>query len=250
MAQHSRSPANKSESHGVRANALGDSRDKRLQGLSKCFCFDDLSEDALKEVAESADLRQFKRGEYILHEGDPPTFFQVILEGRVKVYKQSTSGKDVILGVVTVGQALNGVVLFEPRPHSMSAQALDDVTIVRVRREDYLALVKRYPTVALKIIGMLDKILDTAYNRLVDVVGETAEQRVCNALYMLNEKFGNELDFTTEAIGDLAGIRTETAIRILGKLKELRVIDSPGRGKLRILSPVALKSLSRGPFYI
>jgi len=67
---------------------------------------------------------------------------------------------------------------------------------------------------------------------------------------MLNDKFGNELDFTAESIGDLAGIRTETAIRILGKLKELRVIDSPGRGKLRILNQVGLSSLSRGPFYI
>ena len=250
MAQQSKCLANRSGSNNGCVNTLGDSPDKRLQGLKKCLCFDDLSEDALKEVAESANLRYFKRGAHILHEGDPPTFFQVIQEGRVKVFKQSTSGKDVILGVVSPGQALNGVVLFEPRPHSMSAQALDDVTIIRVRRDDYLALVKRHPSVALKIIGMLDKILDTAYNRLVDVIGESAEQRVCNALYMLNEKFGNELEFTTESIGDLAGIRTETAIRILGKLKESRVIDSPGRGKLRILNQVGLRSLSRGPFYI
>lgn len=224
--------------------------DEKIQALKGCLCFTHLSEDLLKDAAASATLRRFKRGEFILQEGDLPIVFQVIQKGHVKIFKQTASGKNFIMSVLSPGQALNGVVVLEGRPHFVSAQALDDVSIIRVRREDYLTLLERHPSVALKIIGILDKVLASTYDRVIDIVGERAEQRVCNILFMLHKGFGNELSFTTGEIADMAGTTAETAIRVLTRFKELHVIDRTGRRKLRILDEAELKNLSRGPFYL
>ncbi len=227
-----------------------DQQDQKISCFKECFTLNHLSDDVLKELASSAILRNYRKGEFILQEGDPPNFFQLIQKGRAKIFKQTTSGKDFIIGVMSPGQALNATVLVEGRPHFVSAQAMEATTVIRIRRQDYLDLLDRHPSIALRVIATLNKVINSHTERLVDMVGEQATQRVCNILYMLQEKFGDELCFTREELADLAGMASETVIRVLTKLKAHRVIRSAGRGKLRIVDHGELKSLSRGPFYI
>ena len=92
----------------------------------------------------------------------------------------------------------------------------------------------------------LEQALRCSYDRLMDAVGERANQRVCNVLYMLRGKFGSVLRFSGEEIGELSGTTTETTIRILSTLKQLRVIDS-SRREIHILDDLELKNLSHFP---
>jgi CRP-like cAMP-binding protein len=223
---------------------------EKIQGLKHCVCFTHLTEDSLKDAAVSATIRHYKRGEYILREGDLPSFYQVIQTGLVKILKQASSGRNFVLTVHSPGEVLNGVALVEGHPHFVSAQALDNVSIIRVRREDYLTLLERHPTAALRIIDIMDKVLAGTYERLVDIVGEHSDQRICNVLYMLYGKFGKELGFTTEEIADLAGTRGETASRVLARLKDLRIVVREGKRKLRIANEPGLANLSQGPFHL
>ena len=168
----------------------------------------------------------------------------------MKLFKQSPSGKSFIHGVLSPGQTLNATALFGSRPHFVSAQAMEPLTLIRVRREDYVNFVGSHPSVALKVMNTLDKLLNSTYERLLDVVGERVEQRVCNVLYMLLVKFGEQLSFTNEEIANMGGMSTETAIRVLAKLKERKVIRGSGRGRITVLVRDELKNLSRGPYYL
>jgi CRP-like cAMP-binding protein len=124
------------------------------------------------------------------------------------------------------------------------------VVVLRARRDDFLALLNRHPSVAVKIIDILHKVIASTYDRLIDLAGERAEQRICNVLYMLHGKFGSELKFTTAEIAELAGMTPETAIRVLTRLKTLKIIGSHQRGTILVLDHTLLKDISRGPFLI
>ena len=62
--------------------------------------------------------------------------------------------------------------------------------------------------------------LDIEYNRIVDIIGEEVELRVVHSLFMLANKFGPNLQLKREELANYAGTTTETAIRILSKLRK------------------------------
>jgi CRP-like cAMP-binding protein len=63
---------------------------------------------------------------------------------------------------------------------------------------------------------------------------------------MLSAKLGSTLPFTRQEIAGMAGTTTETAIRVMGHLKERGIISSV-RGKVTILDEEKLRLLSEGP---
>jgi CRP-like cAMP-binding protein len=208
--------------------------------------FAGLSEDQLSEIAAVATLRYFKKGELIFRQGDPPNFFHVVQQGMVKTYKVSAFGKHIIVKIASFGDTLNASALFGEK-HFVSAQAIDEVMVLSIRKKEYLSLVNKYPLIAMNIVTILGKGLDNEYERILDLVGETVEHRLCNFLFMLFIKFGTTLSLTREELGELAGTTTETTIRVLSKLKAAGIISS-SRGKIVILDQAKLQSLAQNHY--
>ena len=63
---------------------------------------------------------------------------------------------------------------------------------------------------------------------------------------MLHAKSGPTLPFTRQDIAEMAGVTTETAIRIMGRLKAGGIIGS-SRGKIVVLDENKLRLLTEGP---
>jgi CRP-like cAMP-binding protein len=198
--------------------------------------------DTLTQLASLAAPYLFKKGELIFHENDPCRFFHVIKEGRVKNFKQSGLGRHFTASVGGPGDTLNTVVLFSGNPYFLSAQAMDDAVLLRVKRDDYVSITIKDQNYLVQQLSISEQVVRSCCDRLLDAVGERAEQRVYNMLHMLYAKFGSELRFTSEEIGELSGTTTETVIRIFAGLKNLNVIGSERRN-IHILNGVELKNL-------
>ena len=220
---------------------------RKLEVFKQSPLFGHLSEAELSEIADLATPCHFAKGEFIFHEGDPPNFCYVIQEGRVKIFKESFSGKAFTVKVADRGDTLHAVVLFEGKPRWASAQAMDEVTLLRIRREEFLSFVIKRLSILMKVIDILGDQTHSAHERLIDLVGERVEQRLLNVLNMLCYKFGTTLFFTCEELADLAGTTTETVIRTMNKLKKSGLISS-SRGKIRILDETRLHRSSDGPY--
>jgi CRP-like cAMP-binding protein len=223
--------------------------EKKIRGFQLSSVFKDFSEDSLRGIAGAARFRHYSKGEYVVNEGDPPSVFRLMYEGRVKYFKEAASGAHFIVNVGHPGDAINSSGLIAGWPHISSVQAIDDATILWTSREDFLTFLTQYPSALFRIIDILHRVIASAHDRLIDMAGEKAEQRVCNVLFMLYGKFGSELRFTTSEIAELSGLTTETAIRVMTRLKSLRIICSE-RGVIHVLADSLLKSISRGPFLI
>jgi CRP/FNR family transcriptional regulator, cyclic AMP receptor protein len=136
----------------------------------------------------------------------------------------ASSGKTLTFDITTSGDVLNGSALSTGK-HFVSAQALTDVTVLRIAKPDFFGFVSRYPNLALEIIHLLSFRLQSEYRRLVGVQREEALQRVCASLLSLCSRFGTTLYVTREELADFAGTATETTVRVLSRLKKMGIVS-------------------------
>ena len=218
----------------------------KAQILRDSSIFYSLNDDELSELAELSIERSFMSNEFIFWDGDAPEWFYIIAEGKVKVLKHSSVGKEFIIAFFGPGEMFGEVAVFENKPYPASAQTVAETKVVGIKREDFLSFLANRPQVALGIINVLAGRLRDAQGRLRDLAGERVEQRLANVLLMLSAKLGSTLPFTRQEIAEMVGTTTETAIRVMSNLKDRRIIRSV-RGKVIILDEEKLRLLSEGP---
>ena len=218
----------------------------KAQVLRQSLIFSGLNEGELAELAGLAISRSFRPGEFVLWDGDAPDWFYMVAEGRVKVLKHSSLGKEFIIAFFGPGEMFGEVAVFENKPYPASVQAAAETKVLGIRRQDFLSFLAHRPEVALRIINVLGGRLRDAQGRLRDIAGERVEQRLARTLLMLSSKLGPTIPFTRQEIADMAGTTTETAIRVMSRLKDGGIIRSL-RGKTIIVDETKLRLLSEGP---
>ena len=218
----------------------------KAEVLRQTSIFSGLSDKELNDLASLAVERSFMPGESIFWDGDTPDWFYIVAEGKVKVLKHSSSGKEFIIAFFGPNEMFGEVAVFENQPYPASAQAVVATKVLGIKREDFITFLANRPQVAIGIINILAGRLRVAQTRLKDLAGERVEQRLARTLLMLSSRLGHTLPFTRQEIADMAGTTTETAIRVMSHLKERGIIHSV-RGKVIILDEVKLRLLSEGP---
>ncbi len=218
----------------------------KAQILRHSFVFSSLNDDELGELAKLAIERSLEPNEFIFWDGDAPEWFYIVAEGKVKVLKHSSLGREFIIAFFGPGEMFGEVAVFENKPYPASAQAVAETKVVGIKRDDFLSFLVNRPQIALRIINVLGGRLRDAQSRLGNLAGERVEQRLASVLLMLSSKLGSTLPFTRQDIADMVGTTTETAIRVMSHLKNRGIIRSV-RGKVIILDEEKLRLLSEGP---
>jgi len=218
----------------------------KAQILRNSSIFSSLNDDELGELVDLAIEHSFVPDEFIFWDGDAPEWFYIVAEGKVKVLKHSSLGREFIVAFFSPGEMFGEVAVFENKPYPASAQAATETKVIGIKREDLLTFLANRPQVALRIINVLGGRLRDAQSRLRDLAGERVEQRLASVLLMLSAKLGLTLPFTRQEIADMVGTTTETAIRVMSHLKDRGIIRSV-RGKVIILDEEKLRLLGEGP---
>ena len=218
----------------------------KAQIIKNASIFSSLNDDELSELAALSIEHSYMPNEFIFWDEDAPEWFYIVAEGKVKVLKHSSSGREFIIAFFGPGEMFGEVAVFENKPYPASAQAVTETKVIGVKKDDFLSFLANRPQVALKIISVLGGRLRDAQSRLRDFAGERVEQRLASVLFMLSAKLGPTIPFTRQEIADMAGTTTETAIRTMSTLKDRRIIRSV-RGKVIILDEQKLRLLSEGP---
>jgi len=214
--------------------------------LKKSPVFSVLDNNEISELASTALQRSAVEGETIFWEGDDSAWFYIIAEGKVKIFKSASTGKEVLLSFFGPGEMFGEVAVFENKPYPATAQSLVDTRLIGIRKADFMNFLIKYPLVSLKIIAILSGRLRESQSRLRDLAAERVEQRLARMLIMLSAKMGSTLPFTRQEISDMAGTTTETVIRVFSQWKERGIIDST-RGQIIIQDDLKLKLLADGP---
>src|SRR5207244_13366778 len=92
------------------------------------------------------------RGRVILFENDPGDSLLIVRSGRVKVVLIGEDGREVILGVLGVGQHFGELSLIDEQPRSAHVIAMEDASLIVLRREDFRKRVEENPSVAWSLL--------------------------------------------------------------------------------------------------
>jgi CRP-like cAMP-binding protein len=213
--------------------------------------FRKLKPEDRERVAAVARLATYRRGELIFREGDPSDLFFMVATGRVKVFKMTPSGKDVILEIFGPGDPLGAVAVYEGFPFPASAVALEEVTCITIRKQDFFELLERYPTVVRGLLLGLTFRLVELTNRLADLTGGRVETRFARLFLKLSDESGrNERDgrfiampLSRQELADLTGTTIETAIRIMSRWGKDGIVRTEKEGFM-LLDREALDALA------
>jgi CRP-like cAMP-binding protein len=204
-------------------------------------------------IAEVSRLRQYERGELIFAEGDAPDVFLTIVRGRVKVFKATPAGKEIILEIFGAGDPLGAVAIYEDRPLPASAVALEPTECLSIARQDFFQLLEQHPGLVRGLLSSLTIRLAELTRRLVDLTGARVEARFARLFLKLADRMGKPerggtyvaMPLSRQELADLTGTTIETAIRIMSRWQKEDVVRTDKDGFV-IVGRSALEEVAAG----
>jgi CRP/FNR family transcriptional regulator, cyclic AMP receptor protein len=175
--------------------------------------FASLSEEALRAVEAVCRRRMFKRGETLFYEEDPGNALYIVQTGQVKIVRLAPDGEERILHLEGPGECLGELSLIDGAPRSAKAVALDRVEALVLYREEFLALVDRYPAVARAVMSGLAGMVRRLSEQVQDLTALDVPGRIAKKLLELADSHGQttpdgvqiSLPLTQQELADMVG---------------------------------------------
>ena len=221
--------------------------DKILNIISTIPIFNGLPEDQMVAIKKIAVEKEFNKGEIIFSEGDEGNGFFVVAEGRVKVFKVSTEGKEQILHIFGPGQPFGEVPVFAGQKFPASAQAIDKTRALFFLRISIVNLITANPSLALNMLAVMSKKLRQFAIQIENLSLKEMPARLASYL-LLHADEQDKSDVVTLKIskGQLAstlGTIPETLSRVFAKLSRQKLISVAGK-KITLLDRNGLENLA------
>lgn len=233
------------------ANALAEFKTIALiNTLRSCQLFTGLPQPDLEQIAAVTVVKSLEKEEYLFHEGDVAVGFYIVQRGAVNVHRVSAAGKEQIIHVFRTGDSFAEVALATATGYPADARAIEPTQVLLVQKEGILALLKRQPELALRMLGSMSSHLRVLVGQLEDLTLKDVETRLANWLVKRcanpqSEKPMNiELKMTKRVLAAELGTVSETFSRTLAKFREQKLLQVKGK-TITILSPVRLTELLR-----
>jgi CRP/FNR family transcriptional regulator, cyclic AMP receptor protein len=202
------------------------------------------------EVAAFSQLvreKLYPKGSVILFEDDPGDALFVVRAGRVKVVLVAEDGREVILGILGVGEHFGELSLIDDQPRSAHVVAMEDSTLLVLRREDFRRRVEENPAVAWALLLELSRRLRRADDKIGALVLLDVPGRIARLLLDAADEGGSEAiekPLTHQTIAHVIGASRETVSRAMREFVEAGWITTVKRS-IRIADRAALEKRSQ-----
>jgi CRP-like cAMP-binding protein len=199
--------------------------------------------------------RRFGAGQVLFHMGDEGGSLYIIERGRAKVTIPATSGEELILAILSAGDLLGEISLFDGKPRSATVQALEETEVLCLHRADLLTLMRNRFSIVVQILEVLaQRIRDTdtllAESHFLDITSRLAKKIldlgdafgvrdgdvVRVGVKMTQKDLASMVGATRESINkQLRGLRDQGIVRIEGGVIEILDRDKLA-AKARVVS--------------
>ena len=193
--------------------------------LRRATIFRRLTADDRQRLTAVSSVRAYDKGALLFSEGDPSDHLYTIVNGRVKVFKTTPRGTDVILEIFGAGDPVGAVAVYETRPYPASAMALEPTGCLLIPRQAFFTLLETHPTMVRGLLVGLSHRLVELTNRLSELSGGRIEARLARFFLKLGRDMGQQrpegtfipLVLSRQELADMIGTTIETSIRIMSR---------------------------------
>ncbi len=211
--------------------------------------FHNLNNDELDKIGELKTCVAFKKGQMIMHEGARPQGVYCIHNGKAKLYRIGTEGKEQILRFITRGDLLGYRSILSDEPISASVSALEDTFACYIPKSSFFQVIEENPKFSLNVLKLSCHELGEAGKMITSLAQKTVRERLAEILLILHATFGSDeegfldIKLTREEISNMVGTATESAIRLLSEFKDEGLISTQGR-KIRVENALKMKNVA------
>ncbi|HEX9755854.1 MAG TPA: Crp/Fnr family transcriptional regulator [Gemmatimonadales bacterium] len=198
-----------------------------LEVLREVPLFASLAEADLRAFVPLVRERRFPKGSVILMQGDPGDALYVIATGQVKVVLIGEDGREVILSVLGAGSFFGEMALLDDEPRSAHVVAMEESTLLQLRREDFQARLRASPDVAIGLLRELSRRLRRADDTIGSLALRDVNGRIAHLLLELaSEEGGDRITrrLTHATLAQMVGASRETVSRTLRALANAGVV--------------------------
>src|SRR5262245_61125103 len=189
-------------------------------------------------------VMQFARGSEIYGENEPADYLYKIVRGAVRTYKILSDGRRQIGGFYLPGDIFG---LEVDKEHQFSAEAINDVAVLVVRRSVIISLAERDCDTARELWSYTGRELSRVQEHLSLLV-KTAQQRVASFLLEMSARLAAtdaiELPMSRQDIADYLGLTIETVSRTMTQLVSEQAIGLPSSRRIVLRNCGALRQLN------
>lgn len=191
--------------------------------------------------------KSYPKGSVILFEDDPGDSLFVVREGRVKVVLVAEDGREVILGILGVGEHFGELALIDDQPRSAHVVAMEDSTLLVLRRDDFRRRVEQSPQVAWALLMELSRRLRRADEKIGALVLLDVPGRIARVILDAADEGGKDIiekPLTHQTIAHVIGASRETVSRAMRDFVEAGWISTERR-RIRVTDRAALEKRSQ-----
>jgi CRP/FNR family transcriptional regulator len=210
----------------------------------------DLSDDDISHLADQTRLENAPRDRVIFYQGDPCDRIWLIDSGRVKIVYHDRDGREIILEIISPGEAFGGTVLFFPE-HPATAIVMEDAVLASFSKETYTSFLLQRPATTLKLLHMLGK-RHLAMINMQTMAGERVERRMAHILLKLSMRVGKNvpegviitIPLSRQDLADMACTTLETSIRTVSRFQKEGLVSTRRGGYLVVRDQGKLEEIA------
>lgn len=140
-----------------------------LEALRRSPLFQGILPDDLRRLAHGMARRRYRRNEVIFHEGDPGESLHVVVEGRVKITRESMDGDEAIVATLARGDTFGELVLLDGAVRSATATAIEQTETLTMTRAAFSSLVDGSDPFRWQLLGGIAHRLRRLTDQLAEV---------------------------------------------------------------------------------
>lgn len=219
--------------------------------------FQDLPSETLEAATLAARVRHWTRGQRIFEQGKTGVRAHILLSGSVRISQAGGDGGVAIMRFIRPGEIFGAVSLFTDGRYPADAVSATDCTEASWSEPEIIALIRKYPSVAINMIRVIGRRLQETQDRVRELSTQRAEQRVANAVLRLVRQAGFaasdgtaiEFPLRRKDVADISGTTLHTASRILTAWEKAGWLVSHNQ-RLILRSPQELLRIGEGLPYL
>ena len=213
----------------------------------RCF-FNFLSPASLKLFRAERQMRRYKAGGLVFHEGEDPQGVFILCVGDVKMTKSDGRGRELTLAYLSCGDLVGEVPFLGDEPYCASAETLRESVLCFLPRTLMDRLTEREPELRRRLLRRVSRFVCQSMDRAFGFAFRGAEARLAGFLLASREGPAPACRVARSTnrreMAQNLGLSPETVIRTLSALQKRGLILIAGKS-VEVRDRAALEAVSR-----
>ncbi|MCW8928698.1 MAG: Crp/Fnr family transcriptional regulator [Gammaproteobacteria bacterium] len=199
-----------------------------MYDLSNISLFSGISLDEQMAISEVMTPMQCPPGKLVIQEGELSQVFYILVNGKVEVFINNSSGDKYVLNILGDDSYLGELAFLDEEERSASVMTLEDSLFLSINKDDFTKILRQYPDIYDSLVKNLVGMIRSLNNTVRKLAMKDTYGCLRDFLMERNDITGfrkRPPKLTPEFISEQIGGSRDIVARLLNKLVEKNYIS-------------------------